>query len=361
AEDFDQCEWEDPQTLLITLLINDPAQSKPVIFESNNPDKDSLQFDYLLRQTARHNIRGFDEDKDLIKLTANGINFDFQSVNFIFPDAEAEENVFSDVLWEIACDFDLQMQDSLTVQFFVEDVDACQFTNRDTLTVDFLLGPPPSEKPELEFRSLNEIEFNQDSASVIVGNTVSLRLTGKEFERDSLELVMVSEPPAGLEFEAVKGLNLVSSDLNWDIDCGIFTDRSFNESITLDFVLFDKNCFLPQSDTLSLKVNIKDIPQRNEFAITNVITPRTSPDQNDYFGYYTIENPTEDDRLIYLPIDNCAGEFEEVIIHNRWGQTVFSSTNRDFKWFANDVSAGIYYYTILYSNSKYQGPLTVLF
>ncbi|MEM7107892.1 MAG: hypothetical protein AAF519_06675 [Bacteroidota bacterium] len=361
AEDFDQCEWEDPQSLLVTLLINDPEQSKPIIFESNNPNQDSLQFDYLLRQTARHTIRGFDQDQDIIKLTALGINFQFESVDFVFPEAEAVENVVSDVLWDIACSIDLETQDSLRVQFFVEDVDACQFTNTDTLTVDFLLGPPPSRKPELDFSSLNTVEFEEDSASIIVGNSVNLRLTGREFESDSLELVLVSEPPSGLQFENVRGLNVVNSDLIWDIDCSVFTDNNFEENITLDFVLFDENCFLPLTDTLSIKVNVKDIPQRNEFAITNVITPKTSPDQNDYFGYYTIENPSEEDRLIYLPVDNCAGQFEEVIIHNRWGQTVFSSTNRDFKWFANDVAAGIYYYTILYSNSKYQGPLTVLF
>ncbi|TRX54311.1 hypothetical protein FNH22_19540 [Fulvivirga sp. M361] len=362
TEDFDQCEWEDPQQLLITLLINDPEQSKPVIFESDNPDSELLQFEYRLREVVTHTIRGFDEDKDLIKLSARGINFDFELVNFIFPEAESEERVFSNVFWELACDFDLEEQDSLRVEFLVEDIDVCQFTNQDTLTVDFLLGPPPSTRPEISFSSLNQLRIEaQDSVGFFVDTELNIQVSGLDFEGDSLELFLLNNNLPEVDFETAKGVGRVSSTLSWTPDCSVFTNGDLSEEFEFTFVLWDKNCFQPQYDTASLTIHVEDLPSKNEFAITNIITPKTSPDMNDYFGYYPVENPNENDRLIYLPTDNCAGKFEQVLIHNRWGKEVFSSTSRDFKWFGDGVASGVYYYTILYSNNKYQGALTVMY
>ncbi len=363
AEDFDQCEWENPQTLLLTFLINFPDQTKPEIFESNNPTADSLLFNYELTQLIQHLIRGRDTDGDEIVMTASGINFDFLEYGIDFPVVEGNTNISQDFLWDLACELNIAEQDSFRVDFLVEDVDACQLTNQDTLTVDFLLSPPRSTKPELEYTSLNRVEFTDDSASVIVGASILVGLTGREFERDSLELVLVNaEDIPGVEFENVTGRSIVTGVLEWTPDCSVFTDNTFSENVVFEFVLYDKNCILPQSDTLNLIVRVNDLPETNEFAITNIITPRTTPDQNDYFGYYPVVDARSDEnRLIFLPIDNCAGQFEEVLIHNRWGRQVFSSKDRDFKWFAKDVSAGIYYYTIVYSNGKFQGPLTVLY
>ncbi|MEM6359505.1 MAG: hypothetical protein AAF731_05410 [Bacteroidota bacterium] len=362
AEDFDQCEWEDPQSLLLTFQIFFPNQTKPIVYESNNFGVDSLGFNYQLREIIQHLIRGQDEDNDEILLTARAANFDFNDYGVSFPDISGTGNISQNLIWELACELNLAEQDSFRIDFLVEDIDACQLTNADTLTMDFLLSPPPSTDPLLTYRSANTLNFVGDSVGFILGDELSINVEGREFDGDSLELFLLNEGSIpGVEFERVTGFRQVSNTLTWTPDCSVFTDADFSEDFLFNFVLLDKNCYLPKSDTLTLMVHVEDIPQRNEFAISNVITPKSSPEQNDYFGYYFIENPNEEDRLIYLPIDNCAGQFEQVIILNRWGHEVFTSTDRDFKWFANGVSSGIYYYTILYTNSKFQGSLTVLF
>ncbi|MEM8567780.1 MAG: hypothetical protein AAGF85_15065 [Bacteroidota bacterium] len=365
AEDRDDCLYEDPILFILDLEVILPPNTEPVIFsEFSAQNQDYLILNYKLLETVDMDIFGIDLDNDQIAITGQGINFDFTSFGIDFEEVRGSgaDMVTNNFLWDIPCSINLAEQDTFRAQFFVEDFDKCQITNTDTLTVDFVLEPTASSDPLLTYRSVNSLQIQNEGVELLIGDQLEISVEGRDFEGDSLELFLLDAPElSGLEFEPAFGVRSVSSDFIWSPDCSVFTDSNFSEEFIFSFVLLDKNCYLPKSDTISLMVTIEDIPQRDEFAITNVITPKTSPDQNDYFGYYTIENPSEDDRLIYLPIDNCAGRFEEVIIHNRWGQTVFSSTDRDFKWFANNVSAGIYYYTILYSNSKYQGPLTVLF
>ena len=363
ADDVDQCLFEDPQVLTMTLRVEFPGQTKPTVFEANNPGADSLRFDYTLNETIRHLIRATDQDQDQVILGARGINFDFEEYGVVFPEVQGRGNLSQEFIWQLACSISLAEQDTFQVEFYTEDIDVCKLTNRDTLVIDFLVSPPPSTPPEISVSSLNNLRLtNEDSISFIIGNELRLNIEGVEFEGDSLELFLLEGGDLpGVEFEAVKGVRQVSSGLSWIPDCSVFTGGEYSESFEFTFVLWDKNCYLPQYDTARVTVHVEDVPQRREFAITNIITPKSSPDLNDYFGYYTISNPTEEDRLIYLPIDNCAGQFEEVVIHNRWGRTVFSSRDRDFRWYGENVAAGVYFYTIFYSNTKFQGSLTVMY
>ena len=363
ADDMDQCLFEDPEILTMTLRIEFPGQTKPNVFEANNPSSDYLRFDYELNETILHLVRAADQDQDEIILGASGVNFDFEEYGVVFPSAQGRGILSQEFLWQLACSIDLGGQDTFRVEFFTEDIDACKLTNSDTLTVDFVLSPPPSTRPEIDVSSLNNLRLtDEDSIRLIIGDELRLIVEGQEFDGDSLELFLLeNEDLPGLEFEPVTGIRRVSSVLSWTPGCSVFTSNRYSETIDLTFVLWDKNCYLPQYDTATVTVHVEDVPQRKEFAITNIITPKSSPDLNDYFGYYTISNPTEEDRLIYLPIDNCAGQFEEVIIHNRWGRTVFSSRDRDFRWYGENVVAGVYFYTIFYSNTKFQGSLTVMY
>ncbi|MBX2963499.1 MAG: gliding motility-associated C-terminal domain-containing protein [Cyclobacteriaceae bacterium] len=71
--------------------------------------------------------------------------------------------------------------------------------------------------------------------------------------------------------------------------------------------------------------------------VPNIITPEDSPGQNDVF---TIQYGSKGQ----TPAD--AGLTVAVTIHNRWGTKVFESANYQYNWFAKDLDAGIYYYTV---------------
>ena len=60
-----------------------------------------------------------------------------------------------------------------------------------------------------------------------------------------------------------------------------------------------------------------------------------------------------------LPRDNCLGQFVGITIYNRWGRPVYESTSRDFRWYPDDGSSGVYFYTLTFSDKEYKGSVTV--
>jgi hypothetical protein len=62
-----------------------------------------------------------------------------------------------------------------------------------------------------------------------------------------------------------------------------------------------------------------------------------------------------------LPLNNCFGQFIGFKVHNRWGTQVFETDDRDFKWKAEKLKTGVYYYVVKFSNKNYNGTLTILY
>jgi hypothetical protein len=110
-------------------------------------------------------------------------------------------------------------------------------------------------------------------------------------------------------------------------------------------------------------MKISDVNGTDEkFKLPNVFTPNNDQ-YNDYFALEGIDpSPSEGidlDALVNLPKDNCVNTFESVKIFNRWGDLVFESTDRKFRWYGNNESAGVYYYRVKYSNKEYKSPLSL--
>jgi hypothetical protein len=63
--------------------------------------------------------------------------------------------------------------------------------------------------------------------------------------------------------------------------------------------------------------------------------------------------------LPHLPNDNCAGRFLGIRIYNRWGRQVYTSDNRNFRWYATDESSGVYFYYMTYTGKEYKGTINV--
>jgi gliding motility-associated-like protein/uncharacterized repeat protein (TIGR01451 family) len=99
-----------------------------------------------------------------------------------------------------------------------------------------------------------------------------------------------------------------------------------------------------ESERIPVNVKVKGY-DRKEIFIQNVITPN-GDGLNDAF---------------YLKEDNfekCAGSFRQVLVYNRFGETIFSSRNPDFTW-NGDVATGVYFYSLAFDNGKFEGSITV--
>jgi hypothetical protein len=94
-----------------------------------------------------------------------------------------------------------------------------------------------------------------------------------------------------------------------------------------------------------------------EFIPPNIITPNGDP-YNEFFAMVRENKQTQELESI-LPLDNCVGRFLNVTIYNRWGKEIFKSASRDFRWYPDNEAAGVYFYTLKYSNKEYKGNITL--
>jgi hypothetical protein len=124
----------------------------------------------------------------------------------------------------------------------------------------------------------------------------------------------------------------------------------------------------PKMTLVTIKIRLKDYTSEDaDFLPPNVFTP-DGDGCNDYFALEGIElcpfNPDQTsnpDKLVALPPDNCLRKFETVRIYNRWGKQVFTSQQRNFRWYGNDMAAGVYYYVVQYTDKEYKGSVTIVY
>lgn len=363
AEDLDDCEWEDPQTLLVTLIIDFPNQTKPRVYRQGQPGVDSLYITHTIGEVLNIPVNADDADNDQIRLQGGGLDFDFQTLGATFEEKQGVgvPGITSMFSLPVACQFDLNERDTLTMLFLTEDFDACQLTNEDSLLVQVHLVPPVNTAPRLSFNSLNTLKVKDDTLNLMLGEQIEGRLSGFDIDNDSIQLLLTHVEPAieGFEFEDGAGKGQLTIPFNWTPDCAVFTDDTYKVNYTFTFSLYDNNCYAPKSDSLSLVVHIEDVESnQNAFQPPNFFSPN-GDEYNQFFGPYALSEETKT-LVNVLPVDNCAGVFQGVYIYNRWGKTVFESKNRDFKWFGNDEPPGVYYYMVKYSNREYKGWVTMM-
>ena len=178
-----------------------------------------------------------------------------------------------------------------------------------------------------------------------LGATYTLDFTGTDADRDNLTLTAGSEnftlAEAGMRFSASSGPGRASGTFRWDVSCGAV---SLKGPLDVTFQLLDATCQpLPQRQTIRFEV---EPPASPELKLFNIITPNADG-QNDDF------------RLPGLPVDFCDNRFARIQVFSRWGQPVFESADRAFRW-GGEGQAGIYYYLATYTDGRrYKGWLEV--
>ena len=128
-----------------------------------------------------------------------------------------------------------------------------------------------------------------------------------------------------------QGTDSIAYLFKWTPNC---TDMTSKLLYRIDFSLKDSSCIYTHKDTTSVTIRLRDVDTGLEnLHPSNLITPN-GDGFNDCF------------HLPNLPPDNCTVKFKSVEIFNRWGARIFVSSDRNFKWCAEDISDGIYYYSI---------------
>jgi hypothetical protein len=361
-DDNDQCLYADQKQILLTLTIDFPNQTKPRVFETSKPNSEYLKLNYTYGETINLNIKGQDIDNDRISLIGMGSNFNFEDVGASFSNMEGNGNpgITSQFHWPIPCPYTAE-QDSFRVEFFVEDLDDCHLTNLDFLSIDLLLSPPTNSPPELFLSSLNDLKIINDSISAVVGEAIEINVRAIDIEGDSLVLDLSERNDTDqFTFEAAAGRGAVQSTFSWIPTCSDLVGPGITADLELTFIALDKNCYEPKGVSYTFKIHVRDIDVGSEKLLPPNFFSPNGDNVNEYFGMFKLNNVSNELENI-IPMDNCAGQFKEVVIMNRWGRQVFQSADREFKWYGEGVASGVYFYQLRFSNRHYQGSVTVTY
>ena len=207
-----------------------------------------------------------------------------------------------------------------------------------------------------------------NAMTTTLGQQITLALVGTDPDRspqpDHLKLELIKAEgnvePTGYVFANAEGRGTVETTFSWNPECSIFENDIYQNEYTFTFRVVDDKCHSQKGDTVVVNINIKDLENEGgEFLPPNFVTPN-GDNRNDFFAMVK-EDETSGELTNILPKDNCTGTFKGIEIFNRWGKSVFESGSRDFRWYAQGESAGMYFYHLRYSDKDYKGIITLAF
>jgi hypothetical protein len=312
-----------------------------------------------------------DDDGEELNLVVFTDGFLLSKVGMKFTLTQQPGLATGSLTWDALCkNYEFSKKTNFTIKVLADDRDRCNIVRYDTaiFNLNVLL---PDIQPKLNIYNENRSQDLTNTSLHLPLGHISFDLLGTDINTspiDTLNLSLISASgnvaPLGYSFANSVGLHSVESKFSWDPNCSIFKDELFDNAYEFQFVVTNSHCKTPKADTARVNVQIKDIESTDKnFLPPNVIT--TFPDHcNDFLAIdgFDSEPLCKDESRVAVnaPADNCKNRFENVRVYDRWGKLVFTSTDRNFRWYASNESAGVYYYMIQYTNKQYKSSVTVI-
>ncbi|PWJ42094.1 T9SS type B sorting domain-containing protein [Sediminitomix flava] len=338
-----------------------------LIRPENSPMKLSsdLEYDenldcYLLEvgsnQLKTISILGEDQDPYAISISAHQQNFSFETSGSLLgevkgtPNQSLQLNVVGDC--SILNSEDGFAPKSYFIKVKGEEYDDCGKRGETELKIKVTVIHNPTENtaPKMTLRGANTTDSLYYQKSMFIGGLADFSLQFIDQENDMLNLTIKSS-----DGNILSQLNLndqiVSEttpfDFSIDALCELIPDGQTENKILLTFEIEElKNCNTALTHTIELELLISDYLSL-EKPFPNAFSPN-GDGKGDHFYLHHV-----------LPTDNCQSYFEEIQIVNRWGESVYSSTDREFKWAAEEISSGTYFYIVKFSNKNFKGSVQV--
>lgn len=371
VDDQDKCNLNEPDTLTFKLNVVLPGNANPIADTdlTTNPQEEVVSAGTVrVLDKISFNVKAtdfVDNDDVTIRLVGEGFRPGDYGMNFTKASAKGEAT--SSFSWDLTCSrFANSLRDQFTLKFLaIDSTNKCRVRKVDSVVVNIEVLPPLNRKPRLTISSLQpDVTVTDGLWDGPLGTPINLLLTVEDEDtqpQDQLHIRLVKaggeEPPAGYVFTPVEGVGTQTATLQWNPDCSIFTQDIFEKEFYFDFRYGDDRCLTATADTTRVRVKIADIVSEGFTQDPpNVFTPN-GDEHNEYFA---MERLDENGNLVsVLPPDNCQGRFENIRIYNRWGTSVFTSSDRAFKWFGDDAPPGVYFYLIKFSNRQYKGSVSL--
>lgn len=369
VDDDDVCKLNDPDTATFNLKVILPTDNKPIVDTDLTANAEELEIDggeKRIFDNWSFTVTGKDLDNDKVTVQMLGDGFSPSLYGMSMPQRTGVGSTSSVFNWDLVCDkFNLDERDEFNIGFIaIDSTNKCRIRQVDTLVVKVKVLKPLNAVPKVSITNLDGgAEYSNGNALVMVGQTMNLQIdvSDGDVPKDNLSLLLVDiggdKIPTGWTFEDKNGVSVLSSNFTWTPQCSIFEGEVFEHDFYFDFRFADNHCLTAVTDTVRVNVKVKDVESGAFDRLpSNVFTPNG----DNYNDYYSMEARDESGDLInILPPDNCRGVFETIKIYNRWGKTVFTSSDRNFRWYGLEESAGVYFYHVIFSNREFKGTVSL--
>lgn len=371
VDDLDVCDVNDPDTLTYKLKVVLPSDNKPIVDTDLTPNPFEVEIDGIQKRIYDQwsfVVTGSDvADNDLVKVEMVGDGFNPSDYGMSLEEKSAIGTVSSAFNWDLQClKFNLAERDSFNIAFLaIDDMGKCRVRNVDSLVVKVKVLPPTNSRPRIAFTNLSaDVEMEGTNVVIWPGQKLDLQLNVTDGDVTPQDLLTIElqgtggdQTPKGYEFTPSSGPSILTTLFSWAPLCDIFRDQVFEHDFYFDFKFTDDRCLVPLADSIRVNVKVRD-RESGSFGDdpSNVFTPN-GDGINDF---YSMERRNEFGELEnILPPDNCQGIFESVRIYNRWGRTVFTSTDRNFRWYGLEEAAGVYFFHVTFTNRNFKGTVSL--
>ncbi|MFD2934405.1 gliding motility-associated C-terminal domain-containing protein [Spirosoma flavum] len=338
----DGCPQGLSDTISVRLNIIPSANNKPLAGTDLPSNKASIS----VGSSLTFNAFGTDIDNDNVTIQAVGRGFTLAQAGMSFGSASGIGKVSQPFSWKPTCT--QATQAAYLVDFIVTDT-RCNRNLRDTVTVNLAAVGLPSQPPSIRTTLAQQVVELTVSSSDSAGRT-GFDVLGNDPDRDTLRLTAVGRgfdvKTLGMTFTDKFGLPTLESPFAWKPTCALMAGKA-DTTFVVDFVVDDRSCQPNHTAITTVTFHVKNPSLKADIKVPNVFTPN-GDGINDYFA------------IKDLPENSCDEQFKSVEITNRWGQTVFKSSDPKFRWYGTDSPVGTYYYLLLTTKRTFKGPLTLI-
>ena len=342
----DGCSLPKRDTVRVAFTAVPPPNSPPLLTTTAGP---TLPLRVRVGDLLSFDLTGTDPDDDPVRLEMSGQDFNPVDLGATLSQGTNGRQQRGRFTWRVDCR--AVRPDSVLNFRFTAAATPCNTRQATTLTVPVIVSyrnHPPALASTLPVPTTAEPPL----VKLPLGRVYTATFTGVDVDRDGLTLTATGSSvdgnegfnlaSAGMRFEAQNGTGVATGRFTWDVSCAA---ANLRRDLVVTFRLVDATCKpLPQVQRVRLQVQN---PDTVAVKLYNVITPNHDR-VNDEF------------RLPDLPPNFCDAYFTNLKIFSRWGQQVYESSNREFRW-PGQGSGGIYYYYVTYSDGRrYRGWLEVI-
>ena len=222
----------------------------------------------------------------------------------------------------------------------------CSLPKHDTLRVAFIATQPPNTAPVLTSTFPPAPLPPAPATPVVVrlplGQPYRATLAGTDADRNMLALTATGEgfelAAAGMSFTAQNGAGRADAVFTWNPACDAVRVGGYGGGLVVHFRLSETGPCVPVPQERIIRFEVETVKDSLDFRPPNVITPNNDG-RNDFL------------KMPDLPLDFCDRKFATIAIYSRWGQPVFKSEERGFRWGGQGVG-GLYYYLVTYTDGR---------